>query len=39
MSLIASTNSWELVKVIKHLDGDRFGLLDRAVSYAKAKGV
>jgi hypothetical protein len=39
MSMMALNNSWASLKVIKHLDSERFGLLGRAVSKAKAKGV
>ena len=39
MSMMALTNSWASLKVTKHLDGERFGLLGGAVGKAKAKGV
>jgi hypothetical protein len=35
----ALINSWASLKVTKHLDGEKFGLLVGAVGYAKAKGV
>jgi hypothetical protein len=39
MPMTAFTNSWASLKVTKHLDGEKFGLLSAVVGYAKAKGV
>jgi hypothetical protein len=39
MSMTALTNSWASLKVTKHLDGEKFGLLGGVVGCAKAKGV
>ena len=39
MSMTDLTNSWALLEVMKHLEGDRFGLLGSAVSCIKAKEV
>lgn len=36
--IYSRTNSWALLNVIKPLNGNRTGLLVRAVSYPKAKG-
>lgn len=39
MSMTDLTNSWASLEVMKHLEGDRFGLLGGAVGCIKAKEV